>query len=137
MPAENTASLVWTQLFFLFRHMSMGFLLFSGLSLASSALAATPSGATMARTQGRNVLLLGICAFLASEVAGCYWCLLGWGDTWRWSGNFFRSTLFYLLIMLACHLPSRWFASYKVRSLVMGVPPLTVFCIVYVMNLGY
>lgn len=137
MADENMASLLWARLFFICRYLSMGLLLYSGIALCSGALAPTTAGAGAARTQGRNILLLGVCAFLASEVAGCYWCLLGWGDTWHWSGNFFRSTLFYLLIMVACHLPSRWFASYRLRAVCMGAPPLIVFLIVYGMDVGY
>ncbi|MFW5488701.1 MAG: hypothetical protein ACNI3A_09835 [Desulfovibrio sp.] len=136
-PEENMAALVWARLFFIFRSLSLGFLFFSSLVLLSGALAPGQTGANTARIQGRNVLLLGVCSFLASEVAGCYWCLLGWGDTWQWSGNFLRSTLFYLLIMLACHLPARWFSSYKPRALAMGLPPLAVFLIIFLMNLGY
>lgn len=67
---------------------------------------------------GRNFLLLGSVIFLISEFAGSMWCYAGWGDSWRWSGNFFRSTMFFLLIMLGLHLPAKWKVHARLTSLI-------------------
>lgn len=55
--------------------------------------------------QGMLFLILGSILFLCSELAGTVWLALGWGDTWHWSQNFFKSAAMFLLLMLPLHLP--------------------------------
>ncbi|WP_462324192.1 hypothetical protein [Desulfoplanes sp.] len=73
---------------------------------------------TQDEARGRNFLLLGSVVFLVSEFAGSMWCYAGWGDSWHWSGNFFRSTMFFLLIMLGLHLPAKWKLHARLTSMV-------------------
>ena len=95
--------------FFFCRLTALGIFGYSGISYLTAATSNESSAVRHAHEiQGRNFLLLGSVVFLISEFAGSMWCYAGWGDSWRWSGNFFRSTMFFLLIMLGLHIPSKW-----------------------------
>ncbi|GAU07402.1 hypothetical protein [Desulfoplanes formicivorans] len=95
--------------FFFCRLTALGFFAHAGIAYLAGAIPSdNPNIRLTSETRGRNFLLLGTVVFLLSEFAGSLWCYAGWGDSWRWSGNFFRSTMFFLLIMLGLHLPARW-----------------------------
>ncbi len=53
------------------------------------------------------LLLAGTCIYLTSEFAGSLWCLNWFGESWRWSNGFFKSSMVFLLVMLLCHLPGK------------------------------
>jgi hypothetical protein len=57
---------------------------------------------------GTIFLMLSAILFLGSELSGTFWCMLGWGDTWHWSSNFFQSAGIFLLLMLPLHIPLGW-----------------------------
>ncbi len=95
--------------FFFGRLTATGLLAYAGIAWLTAATAGKRMRLRRENTiRGRNFLLLGSVIFLVSECAGSMWCFAGWGDSWRWSGNFFRSAMFFLLIMLGLHLPTRW-----------------------------
>ncbi|MDD2220043.1 MAG: hypothetical protein WCR47_04180 [Desulfoplanes sp.] len=95
--------------FFFCRLTALGIFGYAGISYITATVGNDPSAIRHgAEIRGRNFLLLGSVVFLISEFAGSMWCYAGWGDSWRWSGNFFRSTMFFLLIMLGLHIPSKW-----------------------------
>jgi hypothetical protein len=103
---------VWpVQLFFALRLTAGGILLFSCLLFSSAWMQ------TRGRTQGNGAaalrgatltLILASTIFLCSELSGTVWCMLGWGDTWHWSSNFFQSAGIFLLLMLPLHIPPGW-----------------------------
>ncbi len=131
-PDLNMTASGWAQAFFLFRFSAMGLFLFGGLLYLNVFMVSFRSRIThQTLLQARIVLLWGASLFLLSEMTGSYWCLIGWGDTWHWSDNFFLSTLFYLLIMLSLHIPHKWVSSPRTRALVAAIPPLLVFGIMY------
>ena len=49
--------------------------------------------------RARNFLLTGVVIYLAGEWSGSLWCLNWLGDTWRWSGGFFKSAVVFLLVI--------------------------------------
>lgn len=98
----------WVQCFFFFRLLSAGVLFFTGIRFAV-ALTDTipPDGRITYAKQQTRLLLAGAVLFLCSEFSGSVWCLKGWGDSWRWSENFFQSAAIFFLIMLNLHIPLR------------------------------
>ena len=99
------------QLFFALRLTAAGILLFSFLLFTSvwvrGLKAGANNGSSSMRPATASLLLAGVC-FLSSELSGTIWCVLGWGDTWHWSSNFFQSAKIFLLLMLPLHIPQDW-----------------------------
>lgn len=71
---------------------------------------------------GRNTLLIGICTYLTSEWAGSLWCLNWLGDSWQWSQGFFKASLVFLLVMMACHLPGQMVKRPVVKGVIGSIP---------------
>lgn len=61
----------------------------------------------------KDMVYLASTVFLAGEIAGSYWGFVGWGTTWRWSGNFFFSAMLFVLYMVALHIPRKFFSNQK------------------------
>jgi len=103
---------VWpVQLFFSLRLTAGGILLFSFLLFASvwaRQLKSRPPNGSDVLSMAKLSLILSGLVFLSSELSGTYWSMLGWGDTWHWSDNFFQSAAIFLLLMLPLHIPSGW-----------------------------
>ncbi|MFP4285153.1 MAG: hypothetical protein ACLFQG_06335 [Desulfovermiculus sp.] len=99
------------QLFFVLRITAGGILLYSFLLFASAWQQQLENqrnnGMDLLRS-AKSVLVLAATVYLGSEFSGTVWCLLGWGDTWHWSSNFFQSTAIFLLLMLPLHIPPGW-----------------------------
>lgn len=98
------------QLFFFLRLSAGGVLFFACILYTSiwfRLLVSRQNNETAGLRLGSIALILGSILFLGSEFAGTIWCALGWGDTWHWSRNFFKSASMFLLLMLPLHLP-RW-----------------------------
>ena len=105
--------------FFFCRLTALGMFSYAGISYLTALTAGNRSDVRIqGEVRGRNFLLLGSVIFLISECAGSMWCYAGWGDSWHWSGNFFRSTMFFLLIMLGLHLPAKWKVQARLTSII-------------------
>ena len=103
---------VWpVQLFFGLRLTAGGILLIAFLLFASvwaqELKSSTHNGSDALRMAKISLILAGL-VFLGSELSGSYWSLLGWGDTWHWSSNFFQSAAMFMLLMLPLHIPQGW-----------------------------
>ncbi len=99
---------LFAQLFFLSRPLSLGLTLFA-LGGARDCLGKDPSPGMLFQSQ-KAALLAGL-IFLGGEISGCYWGFMGWGTTWRWSGNFYFSAMIFVLYMMALHVPRSLFPS--------------------------
>lgn len=75
----------------------------------------------------KDMALLASTIFLAGEIAGSYWSFVGWGTTWRWSGNFYLSAMIFVLYMVSVHIPRTLFTTTKTYHLASLVPLLIVF----------
>jgi len=96
----------WVQCFFFFRLLSAGVLFFAGIRFTVALTdAIAPANRMAYAKQQARLLLAGTVLFLLSEFSGSVWCLKGWGDSWRWSENFFQSAAIFFLIMLNLHIP--------------------------------
>lgn len=89
----------WVQGFFFFKLLAAGVMLRVGLAVAAS----LRNGRVVFE---KRLFMAGAVLFLCSELSGSIWCLLGWGDSWHWSGNFFQSTIVFFIMMLNLHIPS-------------------------------
>jgi hypothetical protein len=102
---------VWpVQLFFALRLTAGGVFLFAFLLFATAwpqEYNNTRNGAELLHLADL-ILILAAILFLGSELSGTIWCMLGWGDTWHWSSNFFQSASIFLLLMLPLHIPPGW-----------------------------
>ena len=81
--------------------------------------------------RARNFLLTGIVIYLASEWSGSLWCLNWLGDTWRWSGGFFKSTVIFLLVMASFHLPPSFAKSLQIRAIIGSGPALFIIWMIF------
>lgn len=61
----------------------------------------------------KDMVFLASTLFLAGEIAGSYWSFVGWGTTWRWSGNFYFSAMIFVLYMVALHIPRALFTTHR------------------------
>ena len=107
----------WVQCFFFFKLLAAGVFLHSGIYFASMML--TPNGPydkKIIQLPFLVMIMSGTALFLCSEFSGSIWCLKGWGDSWRWSGNFFQSALTFFIVMLNLHIPALMFKNPKIPS---------------------
>lgn len=109
-------------LFFLSRPLSLGFTLYS---LAGMAHLITDKKADnrMLKTS-KDAALIASILFLGGEIVGCYWGFMGWGTTWRWSGNFQFSAMLFVLFMVSLHIPATLFRTRFGRNLAFSLPLL-------------
>ena len=89
----------WAQGFFFFKQLSAGILLGVILSLIASVIGGRPEF-------DRRLFMAAVIVFLCSELSGSIWGLLGWGDSWHWSANFFESAVVFFIFMANLHLPA-------------------------------
>jgi len=97
---------IYILLFFSFRIISLGTILFSSAQFIQ--FRREPQKGKCKNKllqQGRNFLLLGTLLFLISEYAGIIWCQNGWGDFWHWNAGFFQSALIVFYLMVFFHIP--------------------------------
>jgi len=80
---------------------------------------------------GRNFLLAAMAVYLISELSGSIWCLDWLGDTWMWSKGFFKSSIIFLLVMLAIHLPPSFFKSYALRAVLSSFPAIFILWMIF------
>ncbi|CAG37706.1 hypothetical protein [Desulfotalea psychrophila] len=74
----------------------------------------------------RDAALLATIVFLVGEIFGSYWSFVGWGTTWRWTGNFYSSSMLFVLYMLALHIPRRFFSSHRAHAVAFVLPLILV-----------
>ncbi|HMA67413.1 MAG TPA: hypothetical protein VKO20_06305 [Desulfosalsimonadaceae bacterium] len=121
----------WVQGFFFFRLLAAGVILYTGIRFAAVFCMARVSAQYQYNGEMKQIstfLLVGTVLFLCSELAGSIWCLKGWGDSWRWSENFFQSAVVFFLIMINLHIPARMLRSPENRG---GFGALTSFAVVF------
>jgi len=94
---------LWVTLFFNFRLLAAAFLAHGACQYLGTLFGEKKE--VVLSSGGRNTLLTGACLYLAGEWAGSLWCLNWFGDSWQWSRGFFKASILFLLIMVACHLP--------------------------------
>ena len=75
-------------------------------------------------SSARHMLLVGLAIFLCSEWSGSWWCLNWLGDSWRWSGGFFKAAIVFMLVMLTCHLPPSLSRNIRVKAMTGSLPAL-------------
>ena len=122
--------------FFFCRLTALGIFGYAGISYLTATTFSSPRTEQLnAGIRGRNFLLLGAVIFLMSEFAGSMWSYAGWGDSWRWSANFFRSTMFFLLIMLGLHMPPKWKHAGTYAPLIGGVACISIVVCVLIRQL--
>jgi hypothetical protein len=110
--------------FFLSRPLSLGLTLYA-LGGAADCLLKKDDTVTRITGTSKDAAFLAAILFLGGEIAGCYWGFMGWGTTWRWSGNFYFSAMLFVLFMGSLHVPRSVFSS--ARSFHLGFfIPLTV-----------
>jgi hypothetical protein len=111
----------WVQAFFFLRLLSGGIVLYAGIRFSASLAGRgrLSSGAPGLEVTYRFFLWASV-LFLLSELSGSIWCLKGWGDSWRFSENFFQSTALFFLMMLNFHLPP-FLAKHGRRKCLLGV----------------
>ena len=79
----------------------------------------------------RTMILTGLVLFLCSEWAGSWWCLNWFGDSWRWSRNFFKAAMVFMVVMLSCHLPP-WVARHpRIKAVTGTLPALFLLWIIF------
>ncbi|MCB2191510.1 MAG: hypothetical protein KQI62_08095 [Deltaproteobacteria bacterium] len=114
---------IWTQLFFTLRLAGVSVFLYAALAALAS-LGAAPDARTTLLRWSRNFLLLGTAVFLAGEFSGFTWRMQWMGDYWCWNANFLESTLYFLLVTAAVHLPPAWAAKPRMRAAALALPGL-------------
>lgn len=134
---------LWVNLFFNLRLVAAAFFIHAAILLNAVAWKppeAHPADPETARQEAviknimyraRNFLLTGIVIYLASEWAGSLWCLNWLGDTWRWSGGFFKSTVIFLLVMASFHLPPSFAKSLQIRAIIGSGPALFIIWMIF------
>jgi len=111
---------IFAILFFLSRPLSLGFTLFSLAGMAN--LLTSTGNNTRVRKTSKDAALMASIIFLGGEIVGCYWGFLGWGTTWRWSGNFQYSAMLFVLFMVSLHIPSTLFRTKRSHDLFFSLP---------------
>lgn len=118
---------IWTRLFFCLRCAALaGFLYGSLAALASLRPGSAPINGRSLLYRSRNLLLLSTSVYLAGELAGFTWRLNWLGDYWSWNRNFLESTMYFLLVTAALHLPPRWAADARRKAICQAAPGLLI-----------
>lgn len=101
---------IFAVLFFLSRPLSVGCTAFAIAGLFDCLYRGNDNRVAMI---SKDIALLGATLFLAGEIAGTYWGFVGWGTTWRWSGNFYLSAMLFVFFMVSLHIPRTLFTTSK------------------------
>ncbi len=115
---------IFAILFFLSRPLSLGCTLYALSGMAH--LLTTDSSDTRMRRTSKDAAFAASIFFLGGEIVGCYWGFMGWGTTWRWSGNFLFSAMIFVLFMVSLHVPSHLFRSRRMSDIVFSSPLLLI-----------
>jgi hypothetical protein len=117
---------VFAKLFFLSRPLSLGLTFFALGGVANNLLKADEHDHAMILKQSKNAAFLAAIIFLGGEICGCYWGFMGWGTTWRWSGNFYFSAMLFVLFMVSLHVPRSLFSSTKAWNFGFSIPLIVI-----------
>ncbi len=112
---------LWVLLFFNLRLLSAAFFVHV-MVLHLACFKGGPEEEGSLLKAARYHLLLGAVIYLSSEWSGSLWCWNWFGDSWRWSGGFFKASILFFLVMLVCHLPQQLGKTPLVRSMVGMLP---------------
>lgn len=118
---------IFVALFFQLRLISMAVLAFSlSMYLTSFRLQSGSEEKAFVMHHAANFTLLGAIIFIAGEFSGSMWAQLAYGDSWRWSKNFFTSGAMFLLALLVSHIPKLWKKNKNIEILFSIVPILII-----------
>ena len=115
---------IFAILFFLFRPLCLGFVLYS-LAGMVHVLSTEEVDVRIVKTS-KDAAFMASILFLGGEIIGCYWGFIGWGTTWRWSGNFQFSAMLFILFMVSLHVPAKLFHSWRGNNLTFSLPLLCI-----------
>ncbi len=119
-------SYLFAILFFLSRPFSLGLTLYA---LAGMGHLFREGADNRIYRTSKDAAFLASIIFLGGEIVGCYWGFMGWGTTWRWSGNFQFSAMLFVLYMVSLHVPATLFRSRKGYNIAFSAPLVcVVFC---------
>jgi hypothetical protein len=123
---------LWVAMFFQFRLISMAFVAYS-FSLYLTALRANSQDINKSFIIRRAgfYTLAGAILFLCGEFSGSVWAQLGYGDTWRWSKNFFTSGGMFLLALVGSHLSPGWIKTAN-RQIFLSIFPLVIILLLFI-----
>jgi hypothetical protein len=94
--------------FFLFRVITLAIIFYSGCLYMTALLETKHHKQKKFTHMGRNYLLMGTITFCISELSGCIWAYIGWGEFWRFNAAFYTSAGAFLLLMIPMHLSGKW-----------------------------
>ncbi len=117
---------IFAKLFFFSCPLSLGLTFFALGGAANRFLKLEEHTDTVILAQSKNTAFLAAIIFLGGEISGCYWGFMGWGTTWRWSGNFYFSAMLFILYMVSLHVPRSMFSSTKAWNLGFSIPLLII-----------
>lgn len=115
---------IFAILFFLSRPVSLGLTLYALAGMAHL-LTGTHRDKRVRHT-AKDAAFFASILFLGGEIVGCYWGFMGWGTTWRWSGNFHFSAMLFVLFMVSLHVPPKRFKSLRSYDMVCALPLLII-----------
>ncbi|MDD3859754.1 MAG: hypothetical protein PHW83_06105 [Bacteroidales bacterium] len=122
---------VFVSMFFQLRLISMAVLVFSvSMYLTSFKLEKGSYEKSFMMHHAANFTLLGAILFIAGEFSGSMWAQLAYGDSWRWSKNFFTSGAMFLLALLGSHLAPSWIKN-KNFQILFSIIPLLIIIILF------
>jgi len=118
---------IFVAMFFQLRLISIAVLSFSvSMYLTSLKLETGTDEKSFMMHHAANFTLLGAILFIAGEFSGSMWAQLAYGDSWRWSKNFFTSGAMFLLALLGSHLAPSWIKNKNVQILLSIIPLLII-----------
>jgi len=121
---------IWVMLFFNLRLIAAAFLIHA-MVLSLTGFYGNSYDQDLLHRSAKKSLLIGTIIYLSSEWSGSIWCLNWFGESWRWNNGFFKSSMVFLLVMLACHLPTKVSRNRFLRTLFACFPGLFVLWIIF------
>lgn len=116
-------SYIFAILFFLSRPLSLGLALFALGGMVENMIG--KENLRVARGS-KDAAFLAAIVFLGGEIVGCYWGFVGWGTTWRWTGNFYFSAMLFVLFMVPLHVPRRVYRTPKPYNIAFSLPLIVI-----------
>ena len=112
---------IWVMLFFNLRLLTAAFFAHA-MVLYLSSFFSKENEIDLTSKSARFYLLCGTFIYLVSEWSGSLWCLNWFGESWLWSNGFFKASLLFLLVMLACHMPPAFGKNKLLRTITGSMP---------------
>ena len=111
----------WVMLFFNLRLMSAAFFAHAMVLYLSYFFSEKDENDSITKS-ARLYLLTGAFIYLCSEFSGSLWCLNWFGESWLWNNGFFKASMLFLLVMLACHMPPALGKNKLLRTITGSIP---------------